>query len=165
MHLSMKCDELFNPMLGPDIEDILSEAGVPEPITTYAKGRHEQIVGACELWPRRVSNGALPDPVDSAIPTLLSSGEFDPITPPAFATLAAASLTEATQVVFANSGHGAITESECSQNLLISYLLDPQAPLDLQCSSEIELQFVTSQQEFLGQTKPEDLVVPRRFGL
>ena len=111
------------------------------------------------------SNGALLDPVESAIPTLLSSGAFDPITPPAFATVAAASLTNATEVVFANSGHGAITASECSQNLLVSYLLDPGAPLELQCSSEIPLEFVTSQEEFLAQTEPGDLVVPRRFGL
>ncbi|MBX3706420.1 MAG: alpha/beta fold hydrolase [Pseudomonadales bacterium] len=62
----------------------------------------------CAVWPRGVTYPELKAPLASATPTLLLSGEFDPITPPGYAERAAAGLSNAHHVVAPGQGHGVI---------------------------------------------------------
>lgn len=43
--------------------------------------RVEQQIAACQLWPRGTADPMRATPLRSSIPTLLLSGEFDPVTP------------------------------------------------------------------------------------
>jgi pimeloyl-ACP methyl ester carboxylesterase len=60
----------------------------------------------CELWPRGVADADLRTPLATDTPVLLLSGEFDPITPPEYATRATAGLTSHHLVVAPGQGHG-----------------------------------------------------------
>ena len=62
----------------------------------------------CGLWPRGVRHDDLAEPLRSDRPVLLLSGEFDPITPPAYAERAAAGLTRSRHLVAPGQGHGVI---------------------------------------------------------
>lgn len=158
MHWSVKCSDLQNPELGPGIDIALMEASVPEPLATRAQNEYQVTLDLCADWPKPEPDPGLTMPVSSGIPTLVSSGAFDPVTPPGFAEHAAETLSASVEVVFANSGHGALTESECSQGIALSFLADPEAALtdlDTSCADEIGIGFVTTQEEFLGGLTPE----------
>jgi pimeloyl-ACP methyl ester carboxylesterase len=63
---------------------------------------------ACALWPVVPATADLRKPVVSAVPTLLLSGAFDPVTPPSFADRIAASLTNARHLVSRAHAHGSV---------------------------------------------------------
>jgi hypothetical protein len=78
------------------------------------------------------------DPVVSDIPTLLLSGQFDPITPPAFAQAAAAGLSNATAVVDPAGSHGVAFVSTCVNSIIGAFLDDPTSAPDSSCLAEQE---------------------------
>jgi pimeloyl-ACP methyl ester carboxylesterase len=47
-------------------------------------------------------------PVAGAVPTLLISGAYDPVTPPSFAERIASSLTNARHIVSGTNAHGSV---------------------------------------------------------
>ncbi len=61
---------------------------------------------ACASWPVPAVDRSFLDPVTSDVPTLLTSGERDPVTPPANAERAARTLRNSLHVVVADGGHG-----------------------------------------------------------
>ena len=83
------------------------------------------------------------------MPTLLLSGDFDPITPPAFATQVAAGLSHAMLVTFPRGAHGQAFESPCANEIIESFLNNPTAALNLSCAATAPSNFVV----------PSDLIV------
>jgi hypothetical protein len=73
------------------------------------------------------------DPVVSDIPTLLLSGRFDPVTPPAFAEAAAAGLSTAYRLVDPLASHGVAFFSNCVNGIVDDFLNDPTRPPDSSC--------------------------------
>jgi pimeloyl-ACP methyl ester carboxylesterase len=61
--------------------------------------RIEQQIAACQVWPRATPDPVRVTPLRSSIPTLLLSGEFDPVTPPKYAAEVARTLTNAVHVI------------------------------------------------------------------
>lgn len=61
---------------------------------------------SCHAWPRGVTAPDFKQPVISAKPVLLLSGEDDPITPPANAERAARTLSNSLSLVVPGQGHG-----------------------------------------------------------
>ena len=62
----------------------------------------------CEIWPPGILDPALRSPTVSDRPVLLLSGEFDPITPPAYAKHAAEVYPNSRLVVAPGQGHGVV---------------------------------------------------------
>ena len=60
----------------------------------------------CSVWPKGVLDEEFKEPVATDIPVLLLSGEADPITPPAYADLAAVDLGNALHLTGRKQGHG-----------------------------------------------------------
>jgi pimeloyl-ACP methyl ester carboxylesterase len=80
-----------------------------------AKGLQDTYLGAytvdtmqksCSAWPRGVMTSDFKQPVVSAKPVLLLSGEDDPITPPANAERTAKTLSDSLSLVVPGQGHG-----------------------------------------------------------
>ncbi len=63
---------------------------------------------SCKVWPRGVMDPDFKQPVVSAKPVLLLSGEDDPITPPSNAARAAKTLGNSLSLVTPGQGHGNI---------------------------------------------------------
>jgi len=64
-------------------------------------------------------------PVASAIPTLLLSGTFDWLTPPAWGKQAAKSLSVSRHVVFRAQGHGVTAQDSCAARLRDQFIDNP----------------------------------------
>jgi pimeloyl-ACP methyl ester carboxylesterase len=60
----------------------------------------------CRLWPRGPVDADLHAPLHGDIPTLLLSGEADPVTPPVDAERAASGLTRHRHLILKGEGHG-----------------------------------------------------------
>ena len=90
---------------------------------------------ACEELALGSIDSRLIDPVVSAIPTIVFGGGFDPITPPEWGIATANQLTNATSVVFADAGHGAVDFDQCSFEMALRFLQHPEQTPDTSCAS------------------------------
>ncbi|AZI44075.1 alpha/beta hydrolase [Deinococcus psychrotolerans] len=80
----------------------------------------------------------LRQPVDSNVPTLMLSGLFDPVTPPAYAREVAAHLSQAQLVEFVDGAHGQLDLSgshACANDLMTSFITDPLTRVKPDCAS------------------------------
>ena len=87
----------------------------------------------CALWPRGPVDADLHRTLHSEVPTLLLSGEADPVTPPAEAERLAAGLTRHRHLILKGEGHGQLATG-CVPRLIAEFLdrADP-AGLDAAC--------------------------------
>jgi pimeloyl-ACP methyl ester carboxylesterase len=103
----------------------------------------------CALWPRGPVDADLHAPLRSEVPTLLLSGEADPVTPPVDAERAAVGLTRHRHLILKGEGHGQLATG-CMPTLTADFL-DNLAPdkLDATC-----LDRHTPEPFFLSMTGP-----------
>jgi pimeloyl-ACP methyl ester carboxylesterase len=88
------------------------------------------LVAICNSWPAGIRDSQFKTPVISDRPALLLSGEFDPVTPPAYAErVIETGLTNARHLIGRGQGHG-IAAVGCVPRLMQDFLGDP-APADL----------------------------------
>ncbi len=78
-------------------------------------------IKACEFWPKGAIDPSYYEPVVSAIPTLILSGELDPVTPPAWGQSVADHLSHALHVRVPASGHGVIGTA-CGRRLIQEFI-------------------------------------------
>ena len=103
----------------------------------------------CRLWPKGPVDADLHAPLHSDIPTLLLSGEADPVTPPVDAERAASGLSRHRHLILKGEGHGQLPTG--CMPILAADFLDSAAPdkLDAGC-----LDRHTPEPFFLSMTGP-----------
>ena len=121
-------------------EDVpyLSEKADAMAIGTFGGNyRLEQQRAACREWVRGPVSAAHRQAVTSAIPTLLISGELDPVTPPSGAEEVVRGLAKGRHVVIRNNGHP-IGNAEACIGRMIGQFLDRGSAdgLDERCAAE-----------------------------
>ncbi len=123
----------------------LDLAGVHPKIAELGEADAESLLEACDLWNVEPLGPPIDAPVDSEIPTLILSGQFDPITPPAFAAAAATTLPQSYEYVFPNTAHGAALSGECPDQIIQDFLANPSVPPEANCITTLtEPDFVTA---------------------
>jgi pimeloyl-ACP methyl ester carboxylesterase len=92
----------------------------------------------CDVWPGGVVDEDLKAPLRSQVPALLLSGEFDPVTPPAYAAAAAPGFADHAQVTFRGQGHIQLG-LRCAQTLVRRFLdAGTAAGLDTSCADDVD---------------------------
>ena len=87
----------------------------------------------CSLWPRGPVSPTLHAHLSSEVPTLLLSGEADPVTPPDAAFRAARGLTQHRHLILPGEGHGQLATA-CVPRLMADFLDNAKpATLDATC--------------------------------
>jgi len=117
---------------------------LPQDIGSLAAGtfggdyRLRQQIAACTVWPKGRVSPQHRQPTKSAIPTLLLSGEFDPVTPPAGGTEVLRGLKNGVHVVVRNNGHPIGSADKCI-SAMIDGLIDKGsvAGLDTSCAAKV----------------------------
>jgi pimeloyl-ACP methyl ester carboxylesterase len=92
---------------------------------------------ACQSWGAGAAEDSANQPVYSDVPTLLFSGEFDPITPPAWGAHAASTLVNSYHYEFPGIGHGASALSGCPRQMVAEFLNSPNTAPDASCIAEM----------------------------
>lgn len=93
----------------------------------------DAFIEMCSVWPKAQRPSTWFEPVVSAVPTLLLSGELDPVTPPAWGELAAETLTNSRHLVAPNGAH-TIVGHTCANRLAAQFIKNLDfAALDDEC--------------------------------
>ncbi len=107
----------------------------------------ESYIGICDAFQTGTAPAIEDEPVVSDLPTLVVSGEYDPVTPPAFAEQVDSSLTNSTYVAFPAAGHGPTGTVACPRQVAVDFFNDPAAELDTSCVDEMNVDFVVPAEE------------------
>ncbi len=78
----------------------------------------------CEIWNVAPSPATANEAVTSALPTLVLSGDLDPVTPPAWGARAATSLSGASVFTFKGVGHGVVSNA-CGASIARAFVTEP----------------------------------------
>ena len=144
MYMAVVCTER-----GDSDPNVIRTSGFnPRLLRTELKGAQEMI-GVCKDWKVELLPREVLEPVKSDVPTLLLSGDFDPITPPNFATQIAPGLSRAQHVTFPRGAHGQAFDSSCANGIIENFLNNPTGALNSSCAVTAPSNFVV----------PSDLIV------
>ena len=94
-------------------------------------------LAACEIWDVRRADEVENQPVESDIPTLIFSGAYDPITPPAWGEAAADYLAKSWHYIFPDGGHGALLSGSCADSIALSFLATPLRQPEDSCMARL----------------------------
>lgn len=118
----------------------------PSPIDNSLFGNNfvDLLKQRCEIWDSVAVDDDFKEDVVSDIPTLLLSGELDPVTPPAFADKTMETLSKAQHLVAKGQGHIAATRG-CMPKIMGQFINDPESELDTECMKSFQdLTFFTN---------------------
>lgn len=80
----------------------------------------------CEVWGQNAVPTVQKQAVVSTVPTLVLSGEYDPITPAANGQLVMKTLSHSYFFLFPATGHGVFLTGQCPDTVMESFLTNPQ---------------------------------------
>lgn len=141
-------------------------AGLPADIERTTRLTLDFFAQVCAAWAVEALPASAQEPVTSDIPTLVLSGQFDPITPPANGDLVAQTLSRAYVYTFPDVGHGAALGSECAAGMVLAFWDDPTRAPDEACLREAgPLKFFTPESirfdglvlRLFTATRPQDI--------
>jgi len=118
-------------------EAVEVSAGIPEPIHDYLLAGIENLFLVCQLYGLDAADAIEAEPVYSDIPTLVLAGDYDPITPPTDAQLAAETLSTSYYFEFPGYGHGITDAGDCAKQIIADFLAEPFTEPDGSCIGDI----------------------------
>jgi Tol biopolymer transport system component/pimeloyl-ACP methyl ester carboxylesterase len=133
MHYSIWCRE---EMAFESLEEAVAlAAGLPPVLGDYFADAYDWDV--CASWQAGVADPIENEAVVSDIPTLVLSGRYDPITPPAYGRMAAETLANSFVYEFPNLAHGAMRSDSCALEIGLQFLDDPTVEPDTSCMARL----------------------------
>ncbi len=87
----------------------------------------------CKMWNVHAAPAVENQAVTSDLPTLVLSGEYDPITPPTYGQEAAKTLKNSTWLLFPGLGHGVSISDRCPLNISLAFIDAPDRKPDGSC--------------------------------
>jgi pimeloyl-ACP methyl ester carboxylesterase len=143
--LALAGDQSENMSTGMQLSVLCSEdaSQVDDEAVTRASngsvfGRHlaSGQLEACRIWPRGSVPASYFEPVVSDVPALVLSGDFDPVTPPAWGESVVKHLRNGRHFIAAGTGHGVAT-TPCGVRVVGEFLeRGSAAQLDTSCLTE-----------------------------
>ncbi len=121
MYRSVQCRE---ELAFSDREAVAAAAASDERLADYF-ANWEFAYNACAIWPSGRAAAIENESVVSEIPTLILTGEYDPITPPAWGELVSGNLVADYLVPFPGIGHGATSSGSCPLSVALTFLRRP----------------------------------------
>ncbi len=112
-----------------------ADVGAGDRLAVIADRLFEPVCGAWHS--ERGDTARLREPVTTDVPTLISVGEFDPITPPYYSRLVAEHLPNSLYLEVRGMGHGALPFTACTRGILESFLDAPATMPDTACLGEL----------------------------
>ena len=136
----------FNIVCNEDMPRITPNMIQKDKNNTFGKGEtHKAWQIACPLWPKYHVEHNFTQPVKANIPTLILSGNLDPVTPPSNGDKPAATLPNAHHIVSTNNAH-IVASTACGVSIVNEFLntLSPKT-VDSSCLNELpNEEFMTS---------------------
>ena len=135
-----------NMAIGMQLSVICAEDAPKNTADDLTKGSESTLFGkyvmsiqqeACSFWPRGHVDDSFYEPVTSSIPTLVLSGEVDPVTPPSWGEQVASTLSNSKHIIIGGTGHTA-GGTGCGQRLMREFIEEGSpAALDTSCVDRV----------------------------
>lgn len=102
--------------------------------------RIEEQIAACSVWRRNTIGKNFREPVESAIPALVISGMYDPITPPRWGDSVIRKMSNAQHLVITQMAHGVrgLSNDTCFYNIINQFINTPQSKINREGVSLME---------------------------
>ncbi len=136
MHYTVQCQEEH---ISSDFRDYASLIAAHPHLSGYLAYPVEgsaTLQRLCDMWGTKARPPSANSPVDSAIPALLLSGNFDPITPPSYADMAQKTLSNSYNYVLPQVGHGVLRSDKCAIDIALAFINEPFAEPNSSCIAE-----------------------------
>lgn len=137
MQLAVQCHEEVPFASAQDLETASADYPLVEGFFTSAATLGPQMLELCDDWGSGMPDAVEDEPVESDIPTLVMTGNLDPITPPRWGEAIASSLSAAQFFEFPYTGHGVLVARDCGVQMAQSFLDAPGAEVDDSCIDAI----------------------------
>jgi pimeloyl-ACP methyl ester carboxylesterase len=112
--LSILCSEDLSRISDSEIEQANNEGFVGNSFINTFKN-------SCDVWPKAELPKIYNQPLISEIPTLILSGEIDPITPPHWGEKMTEHMTNSIHLIAANTGHN-VAPKGCASDLMAQFI-------------------------------------------
>lgn len=161
MHFSVVCSKdpsqaNLNAALAAD-QDILPE--IRRALEPSIKEYYE----ICATWPSKNADPKGASPAVSGVPTVLVSGQFDPVTPPKYAAIAKEALANATSVTLPGGGHSALIPTSpvgaCGLAVVLS-LVASGTTANTSCASTLQTTYRILPPQVSGDPAPSPSASP-----
>jgi pimeloyl-ACP methyl ester carboxylesterase len=143
MYFAVNCNEEYPFDTAESIQAKLDT--LPEGLQGFARESmiDPSTLGLCQALGTRTPDPIENQPVVSDIPTLVVSGQFDPITPPDNGREVAATLSRSFFYEFPGLTHGVIPAGSCPTSIALQFFDNPTTAPDTSCIASMPaLQFV-----------------------
>lgn len=118
-------------------EAVAVSMAIPEIIRDYLLSSVENQFTICEIYGLEPADDIETEAVYSDIPTLVLTGDYDPITPPSDAQIAAETLSNSYYFEFPGHGHGIVDTGDCANSIIAQFLEDPDNEPDGSCLADM----------------------------
>jgi pimeloyl-ACP methyl ester carboxylesterase len=112
-----------------------------QPDLSGGLGTPQSMFNSCKIWDVPAAPAVDDQAVSSDVPTLVLSGQFDPITPPAYGQLAASTLSQSFSYEIPGAGHGSSLMVPCPQNIALAFFDQPTTAPDTTCLGQTKFVF------------------------
>ena len=136
MHYTVQCQEEYISSPDRDYAGIIAAFPHLSGYLRYAVEGADTVERLCDLWQAEARPPIANRAVKSDIPALLLSGDFDPITPPAYAALASQTLSTSYNFVWPHVGHGVLRSDACAVDIALAFIKNPSAAPDSSCIAQ-----------------------------
>ena len=136
MHYTVQCQEEYGSAVDRDYAGILESHPHLSGYLHYPVEGTATLQRLCEMWRAEARPAVANSPVESDVPALLLSGNYDPITPPAYADSAYETLTRAYHFVLPHVGHAVLRSEACAVRIAVAFLDAPLTEPDSSCIAE-----------------------------
>jgi pimeloyl-ACP methyl ester carboxylesterase len=133
MHYTVQCQEEFISEPNRDYATLIETYPHLDGYLSYLVEGMTTVAALCDIWQAEARSEIANTAVTSDIPTLLLTGDFDPITPPEFANLATETLSTAYNIVFPYVAHGVLRSEECSIYIALDFIDTPTSEPNMDC--------------------------------
>jgi pimeloyl-ACP methyl ester carboxylesterase len=89
--------------------------------TVFGAGLMMGQARACEFWPKGRVDASYYEPVQSEVPTLVLSGDLDPVTPPTWGQAVTKHLSNVRHYTMPGTGHG-VMATACGNRLITQFI-------------------------------------------
>ncbi len=137
MHYTVQCQEEYGSAPDRDYAAMLADFPHLGGFAAYPVEGRATLGRLCELFREEARPPLANTPVRSDVPALLLSGDYDPITPPAYAESAEATLTASFSYVLPHVGHGVLRSHRCAVRIALAFIEAPRREPDSSCVAAI----------------------------
>jgi len=140
MHFSVMCAEEVPFNSAEDAAEINADVH-PAIVRGLQADNIPWLMQLCEMWGAAEANAIEDEPVRVDVPTLILTGEFDPVAPEDFAIATAEYLGKGQSFVIPGQTHDVLSSSTCAREIMKQFLDAPEETPDTSCLDTLKVRF------------------------